>query len=28
VIHQHFADVPVEEMRLIIGGNAARIYHL
>ena len=28
VIHDHFADVPVEEMRLIVGGNAARIYNL
>ncbi len=28
VIHQHFDDVPVEEMRLIVGGNAARIYNL
>jgi predicted TIM-barrel fold metal-dependent hydrolase len=28
VIHDHFADVPVAEMQLIVGGNAARIYHL
>jgi len=28
VIHEHFDNVPVEEMRLIIGGNAARIYQL
>ena len=28
VIHTHFDDVPVEEMRLMVGGNAARIYNL
>jgi len=28
VIHEHFDDVPVEEMRLMVGGNAARIYKL
>ncbi len=28
VIRQHFADVPIEEMRLMVGGNAARIYNL
>jgi predicted TIM-barrel fold metal-dependent hydrolase len=28
VIRTHFADVPVEEARLFIGGNAARIYGL
>ena len=28
VIHTHFDDVPVEEMRLMVGGNAARIYKL
>ena len=27
-IHEHFDDVPAEEMRLIVGGNAARIYQL
>jgi len=28
VIHTHFDDVPVDEMRLMVGGNAARIYKL
>jgi predicted TIM-barrel fold metal-dependent hydrolase len=28
VIHTHFDDVPVDEMRLMVGGNAARIYQL
>ncbi len=28
VIHTHFDDVPVDEMRLMVGGNAARIYRL
>jgi predicted TIM-barrel fold metal-dependent hydrolase len=28
VIHTHFDGVPVEEMRLMVGGNAARIYRL
>jgi predicted TIM-barrel fold metal-dependent hydrolase len=28
VIHTHFDDVPVDEMRLMVGGNAARIYNL
>jgi predicted TIM-barrel fold metal-dependent hydrolase len=28
VIQEHFEGVPVEEMRLIVGGNAARIYNL
>jgi predicted TIM-barrel fold metal-dependent hydrolase len=28
IIHEHFKDVPVDEMRLIVGGNAARIYNL
>ena len=28
VIQQHFDDVPADEMRLIVGGNAARIYNL
>ena len=26
VIHSHFKDVPLEETRLMIGGNAARLY--
>jgi len=28
VIHTHFDDVPGDEMRLMVGGNAARIYRL
>jgi uncharacterized protein len=28
VIHTHFDDVPIEETRLMIGGNAARLYRL
>jgi predicted TIM-barrel fold metal-dependent hydrolase len=28
VIHTHFDGVPVEEMQLMVGGNAARIYRL
>jgi predicted TIM-barrel fold metal-dependent hydrolase len=28
VIREHFADVPDEEMRLMVGGNAARLYGL
>jgi predicted TIM-barrel fold metal-dependent hydrolase len=28
VISTHFADVPIEEARLMVGGNAARIYGL
>jgi predicted TIM-barrel fold metal-dependent hydrolase len=28
VIHTHFKDVPIEEARLMIGGNAARLYNL
>ena len=28
VIRTHFDDVPVEEMRLMVGGNAARIYRM
>ncbi len=28
VLQEHFDGVPVEEMRLIVGGNAARIYNL
>lgn len=28
VIHTHFADVPIEETRLMIGENAARLYGL
>ncbi len=28
VLETHFSDVPVDEARLMIGGNAARIYHL
>jgi hypothetical protein len=27
-LHKHFADVPTEEMRLMIAGNAARLYNL
>jgi predicted TIM-barrel fold metal-dependent hydrolase len=28
VLETHFSDVPVEEARLMIGGNAARVYGL
>ena len=28
VLDTHFGDVPVEEARQIIGGNAARLYRL
>jgi predicted TIM-barrel fold metal-dependent hydrolase len=28
VIETHFKDVPIEETRLMIGGNAARLYNL
>ncbi len=28
VLHTHFRDVPLEETRLMIGGNAARLYNL
>jgi uncharacterized protein len=28
VIREHFADVPADEMRLMVGGNAARLYGL
>ena len=28
VIHEHFEGVPDDEMRLIVGGNAARFYNL
>ena len=28
VIHDHFHDVPIEETRLMIAGNAARLYRL
>jgi predicted TIM-barrel fold metal-dependent hydrolase len=28
VIETHFRDVPIDEARLMIGGNAARLYGL